>query len=99
MVGVLVIVRRGAADFDCGGIMGRKMPYAIWVLGLVLGLVACGVADNLAEVEEIAASGLRTEGRILRNAEPVRGQYIVILKPEATATQDIQDVATNAEIS
>src|SRR5687767_12032523 len=35
----------------------------------------------------------RSTGGILRNSNPVRGQYIVVLKQDAVAARDIQDVA------
>jgi len=39
------------------------------------------------------ASELRAEGRLLRSANPVRGQYIVVLKSEVATAQDVQQVA------
>jgi subtilisin family serine protease len=41
----------------------------------------------------VASSELRAEGKFLRNASPVPGQYIIVLKPEASPAHDIQDVA------
>ena len=39
------------------------------------------------------ASELRAEGRLLRSADPVRGQYIVVLKSETATAQNVQQVA------
>ncbi|SEU39154.1 S8 family peptidase [Stigmatella erecta] len=74
--------------------MRFNMPF--WAAA-ALTLSACGggTSDDSQPLPTAAAasSELRSEERFLRNPNPVRGQYIVVLRPEASAARDLQDVA------
>ncbi|HLL03629.1 MAG TPA: S8 family peptidase [Myxococcaceae bacterium] len=60
-----------------------------------LSLISCGgnSEESQASSPVEASSPLRSEARLLRNANPVRGQYIVVLKPGSSQGADIQDAA------
>jgi hypothetical protein len=73
----------------------RFLPSLWAVLAFSLSAYGAGAAtdEHLTPPVPQASNATHAEGRFLRSANPVRGQYIVVLKLEATLAHGIDEVS------